>query len=518
MNYRRYLAFGIVLALLLAASGAMAQTATVLPFDPLTPTPAPFQENIIVVPQQAVGEVPDYVATVQAAADEAADLAERLGDQANVAFNVFGLFEVITALFTLIVPVGAILLGVFGWQQIRQTRDQGRENRAELERRLDEARRDLDDRFDQFRQDMERRISDVDAEQKFSETRLRGEQQKIAEEQRKLQQEELLAARTQFDQAMERRAAELAKMDAQIGKNAEEQRSRLERAVLAGGLLPLGERQFRAGDLAGARDTYMHALELDEANPIIQYKIGYVYVHADDYDTAEHYLLRALELEDDFAPAIAALGFTYRRMAERKEKEVKQQAGQDDAAKSRRLLEISDLYSKAENYLVTALKQAPKLVDEDNESWYGSLGGLYRRRGQLDQAIEAYLNAAAVTPYSSYPFVNLAVLYMQKNDSEKMLKTFKSAERLARAETVARADNYYGYADLFTSQLALQKTAEAEDTFAIVLEISPSPTALGLLRDTLEKLAEVLAEPERKAAIAPYIARLNAAIAASARA
>ncbi|KXK22938.1 MAG: hypothetical protein UZ15_CFX003000770, partial [Chloroflexi bacterium OLB15] len=245
MNYRRYLAFGIVLALLLAASGAMAQTATVLPFDPLTPTPAPFQENIIVVPQQAVGEVPDYVATVQAAADEAADLAERLGDQANVAFNVFGLFEVITALFTLIVPVGAILLGVFGWQQIRQTRDQGRENRAELERRLDEARRDLDDRFDQFRQDMERRISDVDAEQKFSETRLRGEQQKIAEEQRKLQQEELLAARTQFDQAMERRAAELAKMDAQIGKNAEEQRSRLERAVLAGGLLPLGERQFR---------------------------------------------------------------------------------------------------------------------------------------------------------------------------------------------------------------------------------------------------------------------------------
>lgn len=515
MNYRRYLASVMMLALLLTAMGVQAQTATVLPFDPLTPTPAPVQENIIVVPQQAVGAVPDYVATVQAAADEAADLAERLGDQANVAFNVFGLFEVITALFTLIVPVGAILLGVFGWQQIRQTRDQGRDNRAELERRSDEARRDLDDRFDQFRQDIERRISDVGAEQKFSETRLRDEQQKIAEEQRKLQQEELQAARTQFDQAMERRAAELAKMDEQIGKNAEEQRGRLERAVLAGGLLPLGERQFRAGDLAGARDTYMHALELDEANPIIQYKIGYVYVHVDDYDTAEHYLLRALELEDDFAPAIAALGFTYRRMAERKEKEIKQQTGQDEI-KSRRLLEISDLYSKAENYLVAALKQSPKLVDEDNESWYGSLGGLYRRRGQLDQAIDAYLNAATVTPYSSYPFVNLAVLYMQKNDSEKMLKTFKSAERLARAETVARADNYYGYADLFTSQLALQKTVEAEDTFAIVVEISPSPTALGLLKDTLEKLAEVLAQPERKAAIAPYIARLEAAIAASA--
>ncbi len=518
MNYRRQMALWLTSALLLsAATGVHAQTATVLPFDPLTPTPSPspFQENFVVVPQQAVGVVPDYVATVQAAADEAADLSERLANQAEVAFNVFGLFEVITALFTLIVPVGAIALGVFGWQQIKQTRDQGRENRAELERRQDETRRDLDDRFDQFRQDVDRRISDVVSGQKLSETRLRDEQKKIAEEQREQQQEELQTARHQFEEAMERRAAELAKMDEQIGKNAQEQRSRLERAVLAGGLLPLGERQFRAGDLSGARDTYLHALELDEANPIIQYKLGYVYVHVDDYDTAERYLLRALELEDNFAPAIAALGFTYRRMAERREKALKQQSGQDDVQKSHSLLDIGDLYSKAESYLVAALKQSPRLVDEDNESWYGSLGGLYRRRGQLDQAIDAYLNAAADTPYSSYPFVNLAVLYMQKNDGEKMLKTFKSAERLARAETIARADNYYGFADLFTSQLALQKNAEAGETFQLVLDLAPSRTALGMLRDTLQKLVEVLAHPEHTAQIEPYIARLEAVIEAN---
>ncbi|MBE2182363.1 MAG: tetratricopeptide repeat protein [Anaerolineae bacterium] len=511
MKYHRLIATGILLGLLLMATGAYAQTATVLPFDPLpTSTPAPLQENIIVVPQQAVGAVPDYVATTQAAASEAANLAARLENQANIAFNVFGLFEVITALFTLIVPVGAIMLGVFGWQQIRQTRDQGRENKAELDRRLDASRRDQDDRFDQLRQDIERRVSDVDSHQKLAEIRLHDGQQKIAEEHRKQQQDDLHAARDQFTGQMERRAAELSKIDEQINKNADEQRRRLESAVLAGGLLPLGERQFRAGDLTGARDTYLRALKLDEVNPIIQYKLGYVYVNADDYDTAEHYLLRALELEPDFAPATAALGFTYRRMAERKEKAVKQQNGQDDLAKSRHLLEISDLYSKAENYLITALKQSPKLVDEDNESWYGSLGGLYRRRGQIDQAVDAYLNAAAVTPYSSYPFVNLAVLYMQMNEGGKMLKTFKSAERLARAETIARADNYYGFADLFTSQLALKKDAEAEETFQLVVELAPSRSALGLLRDTLQRLAGVL--PERAAEIEPYIARIDAAI------
>jgi tetratricopeptide (TPR) repeat protein len=88
------------------------------------------------------------------------------------------------------------------------------------------------------------------------------------------------------------------------------------------------------------------------------------------------------------------------------------------------------------------------LVDDDGEAWWGSLGGLYRRRGQTEQAIKAYERAAEVTPHSSYPFSNLAMLYMRTKDHESMMKMFKRVERIAHAETQAEVDTYWAYADL----------------------------------------------------------------------
>src|SRR5690606_40897737 len=84
-----------------------------------------------------------------------------------------------------------------------------------------------------------------------------------------------------------------------------------------------------------------------------------------------------------FAPALANLGYVLRRRAD--------QLPADDMNRGR-------LMAEAELKLREALNLAPKLVDEDGESWWGSLGGLHRRRGQLDDAIEAYKLAQQVTP------------------------------------------------------------------------------------------------------------------------
>src|SRR5690606_30924131 len=133
-----------------------------------------------------------------------------------------------------------------------------------------------------------------------------------------------------------------------------------EQATLALALLPLGERQYRAQDLKGAADTYLRALALDDDNPLIHYRLGYVYVQSGQLEEAEYHLNRALEIDPQFWLAMAALGYVYRRIGD------KLPPG----------LERDQTLNKAEAYLLDALRQSPKLVDDDSESWWGSLGGL----------------------------------------------------------------------------------------------------------------------------------------------
>jgi tetratricopeptide (TPR) repeat protein len=150
-------------------------------------------------------------------------------------------------------------------------------------------------------------------------------------------------------------------------------------------------------------------------------------------------------------------------------------------------------------------------VDDDGESWWGSLGGLYRRRGQIDQAIFAYNKAAEVDPNSSYAFSNLALLYMQRNEAEKMVDTYHQVERLAQAEVQADVDNYWAYADLLTSRLALKKLTEAETTLPYIFTTAPvdSPYALEVLIDTLKRLEKVL-DREHASRVQDYIDRIDA--------
>lgn len=307
-------------------------------------------------------------------------------------------------------------------------------------------------------------------------------------------------ALAQFNAETSARTAELTALEERLTSTAAEQRQEAARANLALSLLPLGERQYRAQDLHGARQTYERALELDPKNPIIYYRLGYVAVQSGDLDDALRYLTRALEIDGNFPPAKAALGFTYRRMAD------KMPPG----------IERDMMLNKAENHMLDALRASPKLVDDDNESWWGSLGGLYRRRGQIEQAIHAYEQAAEVTPHSSYPYSNLALLYMDRQDKDKMMSTFRRVERLARAQVQAEVDNYWAYADLLTARLALGKIAEADEILHSIDEIAPMESSYPLetLKDTLQRLLAALGGETEAAHIMPYLGRIDEMIAA----
>ena len=339
----------------------------------------------------------------------------------DLAFNLLGIFEAIS----FVVTVGGAILGLVGFQRLLSAQNSLTEARDEVEKELKEIR------------------NSYEADQQ--------------------------ARRDEFKQLSDR-----------ILSTVQQQQTDSRNATLASSLLSFGERQYKASDYEGAIETYKRSLALDSNNPVTYYRIGYVQAAQGQLQEAEASLLRSLEIEGEFAPAIVTLGLTYRRMGEKME----------------RGIERERMLNQGELYMLRGLAMSSKLVDEDGESWWGALGGLYRRRQQTDQAIYAYQQATIVTPHSSYPFGNLANLYGQINNIDEMLRMYQRVERLADAEVQAQVDNFWGYFDLLTSQLALGHVEKAIVILPQVVESVPNTAdyAFSVLHDTLSRVATLLKE------------------------
>ncbi len=321
----------------------------------------------------------------------------------------------------------------------------------------------------------------------FGVTRFISAQNQLRESRQKFEQE-LASSRRLLQEETRQRQEAFAGLQSTLEKSTGD-------ATRALSFLPLGERQYRSGDFRGARAIYARALELDPLNPVINYRMGYTCSQAGALDEAERHLRQALASEPDFAPALASLGFVYRRRAEQMPEGV----------------ERARAFNEAERHLTQALSQLPGLVDDDGESWWGSLGGLYRRRGQLAEAVHAYREAARVTPASSYAFVNLALLGMQQDGVEALRATWQQAQQLAAAEVRADVDNYWGYADLVTASLALGDADGAEAALTAFFRTTPADATQvpQVLRDSLERLAAALPE-DKSQAVSDALARIDA--------
>lgn len=310
---------------------------------------------------------------------------------------------------------------------------------------------------------------------------------------------DLEAAKTRFEHQLREREDALEALKDELRRSAREERSRSDQASLSLSLLPLAERQYKVKDFDGALTTYHRALELDPMNIVIYYRLGYVYTQYGKLDQATFYLSKALDIDETFAPALANMGYVLRRKAER-------MTVQD--------ISRGEMLADAEKMLRRALHMSPKLVDEDGESWWGSLGGLHQRRGQIDDAIEAYSRALEVTPLSSYPLGNLAVLYMQKRDRVRMIETFERVRQLALRRTQADPTDFWAHADLFLAYLAGGERDGVEDVFNALCDATPTDQP-NLLERPLETLRQIgtLMDEANSTYINAYIERAEAFIA-----
>ncbi|MEM6528938.1 MAG: tetratricopeptide repeat protein, partial [Chloroflexota bacterium] len=234
----------------------------------------------------------EEVQAVATSAAEAVAEAEALND---FAFNLLGIFEAISVAITI---VGAAL-GAFGFARIISAQDS-----------LVEAR-------DEVRAEM----ADI--------------------------QERLNTELSELNQQFDRRSESLAALSVRTEKIIEEQRKVIADATLATVLLSFGERQFKASDYTGAIDAYNRALQLDSRNPVISYRLGYVYTTRGDLDMAEDHLTTSLEMDDEFTPAKVALGLVYRRKGEKMEEGIERER----------------LFNEAERWMILGLQTSPKLID-----------------------------------------------------------------------------------------------------------------------------------------------------------
>ncbi len=264
--------------------------------------------------------------------------------------------------------------------------------------------------------------------------------------------EDLLeAAKNTIDQVIEDRLQQVYRDT----ESARKQSAALARHSMAEQLLR--EKNFEAA-LQACEDAYA----LDPKNYANNYLFGTLLIDKGDFDGAVSKLQEALDAEGDFVPAIAALGLANRRLG--------------DMADDRR--RRNELYNIAEARLLDAINQNPALLTPDGESYYGTLGSLYRRQGRIEDALDSYRRAAEVTPQRSYPYINLAMLYMNQQEDQLRDQNLIIAERNAERRVADTPTDYWALYDLGLIYLMRNEDDAALRHFKEAVEVTPAAVSV----------------------------------------
>lgn len=134
-------------------------------------------------------------------------------------------------------------------------------------------------------------------------------------------------------------------------------------------------------------------------------------------------------------------------------------------------------------------KQYLELNPEDDDAWAG-LGGAYRRKGDIGQAIESYEKAFNINERSTYALVNIVSLGAARNweqDQTKRRVYLPKAIQLVREDIETGEGDYWSWYDLATLQLIQGDVEEAVRTFNYAADLTPA-TAKENFRSVLNNL------------------------------
>lgn len=239
----------------------------------------------------------------------------------------------------------------------------------------------------------------------------------------------------------------------------------------------LAEQQVRTHNIDTAVNTLQSALALDPDDHATNYLLGYLYTQRKQVDLAIKHLQHAIALEADFTPGIAALGLALRRKGDSLETE-------------ENTTERDEYWKQAEARLLEALGRDHRLTDADGESYYGTLGGLYRRQKRYYAALDAYEQAYKVTPNSSYPLINLASLHTHQGNMGQARYYFGKVREQAELALDDDPRNAWRRCDLAQAKLVLENKGEALKELQTVIYQEPERGVLETVYSGLRFLSE----------------------------
>lgn len=130
-------------------------------------------------------------------------------------------------------------------------------------------------------------------------------------------------------------------------------------------LIAEGEAKLAAGDLDGALALLQRAVAAASSSALAHSKLGIVYVHKRQWDTAAGEFSKAIQLDPTYAPAYSNLGNVYR------------ERGQLDQA----------------------VAQYQKAVSIDPDYWvaHQNLGIVYKQQGRIGEAVREFKTATRLS-------------------------------------------------------------------------------------------------------------------------
>jgi hypothetical protein len=258
-----------------------------------------------------------------------------------------------------------------------------------------------------------------------------------------------------------------------------------------------GDSELEQDDIVSALDSYTNAYNLadDRLRVRIGYKIARLHIRQIEktsdkdkkaalLDKIESLLSDALKVRPNYDAARAYLGYCYR---------LKRDVVSGEAQR----LEVLNL---ARTHLKEALSNQPDLIDHNGESWWNTYGGVLRRLGDMlkkddpeaanenfDQAIDAYQKATQYGKKSSYPYGNLAVLYMLRGDTGKMVSNYTRVGYYPPSD----ASDFWGHGDQLVANLIKNEAEKVESEYMLYDAFAPAYARTTLL-ETLQSIAKIL--------------------------
>ncbi|HEY7418617.1 MAG TPA: tetratricopeptide repeat protein [Ktedonobacteraceae bacterium] len=193
-----------------------------------------------------------------------------------------------------------------------------------------------------------------------------------------------------------------------------------------------------------AIESLDNAKKLRPKDPQINYDLGLAYSRKGLYDQAIACFQTATESDPTFSQAWLDLGLNYRHR------------GSHQSSPEQR----KDDFARAEEYLWHAARSRSNYWEA-----YGTLGGLYRRMGNYERALECYLKAYNLDATTSYGPGNIACLYFYLGKSADAHEYFQETEKLAQERITLQQSRepYWDYYDLAIAQFMLGSLDKRED-------------------------------------------------------